>query len=124
MTDTALHAPRIVRPLDRIHDGIEARIHEITEMTTPTFFRFHDRSDASPIHSHNADRRQAVPDAFVWKISARMCCRLATAQAIGVAYLQTVEAFSATNPQRALRETRLAALTGAYIEWNFLALMQ
>jgi hypothetical protein len=123
MTITALHASRIVRPLDRIHDRIETRIHDIAQMTTPTLFGSHDRSDASLIHSHNADRRQAVPDAFVQKRSARMCCCLATRSA-GSAFIYRLWKGSLRQTLKEDARDQRRPSNGSYMARNFSALMQ
>lgn len=43
MADTALHAARIIRPLDRVHRRVETRANQIAQMLPPAVFRSHRR---------------------------------------------------------------------------------
>jgi hypothetical protein len=46
MPGATLHAARIVRPLHRVNDRVETRTDQVAQMTAPTVFALHVRSDS------------------------------------------------------------------------------
>jgi hypothetical protein len=46
MPQASLQAARIVRPLHRVNDRVETRTHQLAQVTSPTVFALHARSDS------------------------------------------------------------------------------
>lgn len=80
VSGTALHAARITRPLNRVHQWIQCRAHDFAQMPPPLFSRLHDRLRFS--QSNNAASSYTVPLACVSKKSAPACRNLATAAVV------------------------------------------